>query len=123
MSAMVKRKSPLDRFRAALIHAESAFSWRQIVRHDPCVYCVIAADQNAAMSRSSVEHIQPKAKGGGNGWRNETAAHQWCNEQRGNRRLLHFLLYRRMTASLSGKQHAAARRRIRISLGFHGRVR
>jgi 5-methylcytosine-specific restriction endonuclease McrA len=56
------------------------------VQRDPCSYCGGPADE--------LDHIDAQAHGGGHDWTNLTAACSRCNQSKGARALLSFLLHR-----------------------------
>jgi 5-methylcytosine-specific restriction endonuclease McrA len=61
-----------------------------VLRDDPCAYCGAPAD--------TIDHIDPLAWGGNNGWENLTAACGSCNGSKHGSRLLVFL-HRRAAGS------------------------
>ena len=56
----------------------------EILRGDPCSYCGQPAGE--------VDHIEPLARGGAEGWENFTAACRSCNARKHARPLLQFLM-------------------------------
>lgn len=60
--------------------------WRAILLGDPCVYCGAPAD--------GLDHIQPRALGGGNGWINRAPACFACDHEKMHRPLMRFLVER-----------------------------
>lgn len=72
-------------------------SYREWLRLDPCVYCgrrpeQIRGGKHGAMT---LEHIQPRSKGGGNGWENLAPACYTCNGRRSSTPLLLYLVQAR----------------------------
>ena len=63
--------------------------WWKVLRRDPCAYC----GERHKRRDMTVDHIVPKAKGGGH-WENVTGACRPCNSDKGPMSLLDFLLYR-----------------------------
>lgn len=68
-------------------------AWMQVVRHDPCAYCMAPA--------ATVDHIEPRGRpahpksiGGHHIWLNYTASCHGCNGTKGTKSLLE-MLYRR----------------------------
>lgn len=61
-------------------------SFLNVVRNDPCSYCGAPADE--------LDHIEPRARGGEDGWENLAAVCDRCNQSKGARSLLTFLLNR-----------------------------
>jgi hypothetical protein len=60
--------------------------WRRVLLRDPCVYC--------GAKPESLDHIQPLAHGGANGWPNRAPACHRCNGEKGHATLLMFLNFR-----------------------------
>ena len=60
--------------------------WRDTMRKGPCVYCGLPAKNN------TLDHIQPKSKGGPDGWENMAPACAQCNRRKHVKPLLQFLL-------------------------------
>ena len=57
------------------------------IKHDPCAYCGGPANTR--------DHVIPKGMGGGNlGYQNVVMACRKCNQAKGNKPLLRFLLKR-----------------------------
>lgn len=73
--------------------------YREAVRRDPCAYCGSEA--------TDTDHIDPKARGGGDGWENLAAACAQCNRKKMTRPLL---------LSLLGESVAVGRRAISLRL-------
>jgi hypothetical protein len=61
-----------------------------VLRLDPCSYCAAPAPEGG----NTLDHIQPRVKGGSNSWRNLTAACADCNRARGDMPPLVFLALR-----------------------------
>lgn len=70
----------------ALGHNVESVEYAEIIRLDPCVYC--------GRSGGTVEHIRPKAAGGGNEPENLAGACGSCNASKNDKPLLIFLLDR-----------------------------
>lgn len=60
-------------------------NYRDVLRYDPCAFC------GRRERHMTVDHIEPVATGGRNGWMNLTAACYVCNQQKSARHLLSFL--------------------------------
>jgi 5-methylcytosine-specific restriction endonuclease McrA len=58
-------------------------AYKVSLNSDPCAYC----NERGAL----LDHITPKALGGGDGWHNRIAACARCNGSKGARSLLAFL--------------------------------
>lgn len=65
---------------------EAVSAFREALRHDPCAYCGAHAE--------AIDHIEPVGGGGRNHWSNLTGACHNCNQRKGTRPLLSFLLAR-----------------------------
>jgi 5-methylcytosine-specific restriction endonuclease McrA len=63
---------------------EAVSSYRMALRHDPCAYCGSASE--------TIDHIEAQGEGGRNHWSNLTGACGNCNQRKGTRPLLGFLL-------------------------------
>jgi 5-methylcytosine-specific restriction endonuclease McrA len=59
--------------------------WIRLIRNDPCAYC-------GAVGGGTVDHIVPISRGGRNHWANLTGACGSCNDSKGNRPLLQWIL-------------------------------
>lgn len=69
--------------------------WRHMLRGEPCTYCGRAAGRGKKSRKSrTLDHIQPRASGGRNGWENETPACMGCNMRKGDSSALLFLVRR-----------------------------
>lgn len=55
-----------------------------LIREDPCSYCGDRSD--------TADHIEPQAHGGSDEWENLTGACRSCNDRKGDKPLLRFLL-------------------------------
>lgn len=60
------------------------FAWRTVLMADPCVYC--------GGTSTGMDHIQPRASGGSNGWENRAPACATCDNAKGATPVLFFLL-------------------------------
>lgn len=66
----------------------NVFTWKGVVIHDPCVYCLGTAE--------SIEHVEPRAclrarQAASPGWQNLVGACERCNGGRGDMPLLRWL--------------------------------
>lgn len=66
--------------------AMTAYEWRRVMLHDPCVYCGGQA--------TTSDHIQPASTGGSAHWSNRAPACQRCNVEKAATGLLQFLVAR-----------------------------
>lgn len=66
---------------------EYDFAYRLMLRRDPCVWCGRPPFRGA-----TIEHIQPRSKGGSDNWYNLAGACVWCNRSRGTTSALMWLL-------------------------------
>jgi 5-methylcytosine-specific restriction endonuclease McrA len=73
---------------------EDAVRWDTILRREPCVYC----QKYFPFEQMSIEHVVPKSHGGPDTSVNKVGCCKTCNQKRGSRPLLHFLLGRRASA-------------------------
>ncbi len=64
--------------------------YERVVRFDPCSYC----SRNPAPWPPTVDHVTPRSEGGRDNAGNITAACEDCNQSKGTRSLLLFLLNR-----------------------------
>lgn len=84
--AQGQRNRAPQRSRRSRLRGEAA-RWARVLIYDPCAYCGAPAEH--------IDHIMPKAKGGpAQDPGNLTAACEPCNESKGARSLLTFLLVR-----------------------------
>jgi hypothetical protein len=63
-------------------------AWMEVVRGDPCSYCGDAG--------GTVDHIEPRSRGGRDVWVNYTGSCESCNGSKSNTRLLAWLAHRRV---------------------------
>lgn len=59
---------------------------------DPCVWC----GRYPSSWNRSIEHVQPKSKGGDGSWENKALACRYCNSLRSSKGMLFFMLERRL---------------------------
>lgn len=109
----MSHKSAVDKMRNALRSAETWVPWKDALRSDPCVYCVVWPMPDREQDRKSLEHILPLSEGGKNGWRNLAGAHELCNANRSSAPLLRFFLYRQAAQRIPGPEHRKARQRLK----------
>lgn len=62
-----------------------ADNYRAVLRRDPCAFC------GHRRKRMTIDHIEPVARGGRNGWMNLTGACYACNASKRTISLLDFL--------------------------------
>jgi 5-methylcytosine-specific restriction endonuclease McrA len=113
ISARALPRDAVRAFRERLlprIIAGSNQGWRKVIKRDPCPYCCLTPRADFGKTRMTIEHIVPLALGGGDTWRNIVGAHEGCNHQRGQRPLLHFLVFRQVSAGKSKLERRQLRR-------------
>lgn len=66
----------------------SRATWEKRLRRDPCFAC----GRRPSKSRATIEHVEPRSAGGRNDFTNIVGACAACNEAKGSRSLLVYLL-------------------------------
>ncbi len=65
--------------------------WERVLRKDACAYCPLRPWRKL---RGTLDHIHPRSDGGNNNTGNIVGACPACNNEKGSRSLLLFLLHR-----------------------------
>lgn len=66
-------------------YGPTAFVYKKVLLKEPCVYC-------GASVAAGRDHIQPRHKGGKDNWTNRAPACRACDQAKGSRDLLMFLV-------------------------------
>lgn len=67
----------------------SRLGFTKALRKDPCAYCAL---KTPTWRESTIDHIVPRANGGADAMGNMTGACPACNQRKGTRSLLLYLL-------------------------------
>ncbi len=79
-----RRFAVLDVMIGGWYRSHRVAGWHEILYRDPCCYCGLAPV-------ASMDHIQPRARGGGSAWWNITGACRQCNTLKGSGSMLAFV--------------------------------
>ena len=80
----------------AAIESRLSHSYLVALRSDPCSYC---GERRRRRRRRTVDHIQPRSRGGPDSWPNLAGACATCNQAKGDQSLLMFLARRTMSVA------------------------
>lgn len=94
-----------------VVRVEPAYfvDWRRVLFADVCPYCVVFSPCEGKQAMS-IEHVQPRSKGGPNHWTNYVGVHKGGNVQRGDKKLVLFLLFRYEYSKVRGRKGTDVRR-------------
>lgn len=75
-------------------------NYREVVRKDPCAFCGRRSNSKRKRRRPkramrTIDHIEPKSRGGRDNWSNITSSCYGCNQDKEDMNLLEFMLYKK----------------------------